>query len=50
MRQSPFGKCDTMVRIAAPTGGAITVKSERGKGASFKVYLPAVVQESRSDS
>src|SRR5882672_4898184 len=25
MRQSPLGRCDTMVRIAAPMGGAITV-------------------------
>ena len=40
----------TVYGIIRQTGGAITVESERGKGASFKVYLPAVVQESRSDS
>jgi signal transduction histidine kinase len=33
----------TVYGIIRQTGGAITVKSERGKGASFKVYLPAVV-------
>lgn len=27
------------------TGGAITVERERGQGASFKVYLPALVKE-----
>jgi len=40
----------TVYGIIRQTGGAITVQSERGKGASFKVYLPAVVQETRSDS
>ncbi len=32
--------------IIRQTGGAITVTSERGKGASFKVYLPAVTGDS----
>ena len=36
----------TVYGIIRQTGGAITVESERGKGASFKVYLPAVVGES----
>jgi two-component system cell cycle sensor histidine kinase/response regulator CckA len=37
----------TVYGIIRQTGGAITVKSERGKGASFKVYLPAVTGESQ---
>ncbi|MEP6783107.1 MAG: PAS domain S-box protein [Acidobacteriota bacterium] len=36
----------TVYGIIRQTGGAITVDSERGKGASFKVYLPAVTGES----
>jgi two-component system cell cycle sensor histidine kinase/response regulator CckA len=32
----------TVYGIIRQTGGAITVESERGKGAIFKVYLPAV--------
>ena len=32
----------TVYGIIRQTGGAITVKSERGKGASFHVYLPAI--------
>ena len=32
----------TVYGIVRQTGGAITVKSERGKGASFHVYLPAI--------
>lgn len=36
----------TVYGIIRQTGGAITVESERGKGASFKVYLPAVAGES----
>ncbi|HJU43800.1 MAG TPA: PAS domain S-box protein [Vicinamibacterales bacterium] len=32
----------TVYGIIRQTGGAITVKSERGKGASFHVYLPAM--------
>jgi two-component system cell cycle sensor histidine kinase/response regulator CckA len=32
----------TVYGIIRQTGGAITVTSERGKGASFRVYLPAV--------
>jgi len=35
----------TVYGIIRQTGGAITVKSERGHGASFKVYLPAVAGE-----
>ncbi|HUQ87086.1 MAG TPA: PAS domain S-box protein [Vicinamibacterales bacterium] len=37
----------TVYGIIRQTGGAITVVSERGKGAIFKVYLPAVVGESQ---
>ena len=37
----------TVYGIIRQTGGAITVESERGKGAAFKVYLPAVSGESK---
>jgi two-component system, cell cycle sensor histidine kinase and response regulator CckA len=37
----------TVYGIVRQTGGAITVRSERGKGASFRVYLPAVAGESQ---
>jgi signal transduction histidine kinase len=37
----------TVYGIVRQTGGAITVVSDRGKGASFKVYLPAVAGESQ---
>ena len=37
----------TVYGIIRQTGGAITVESERGKGASFRVYLPAVAGESQ---
>ena len=37
----------TVYGIIRQTGGAITVDSERGKGASFKVYLPAIAGESQ---
>jgi signal transduction histidine kinase len=36
----------TVYGIIRQTGGAITVESERGKGARFKVYLPAIAGES----
>ena len=36
----------TVYGIIRQTGGAITVESERGKGAIFRVYVPAVVGES----
>jgi len=35
----------TVYGIVRQTGGAIAVTSERGHGASFKVYLPAIVGE-----
>jgi two-component system, cell cycle sensor histidine kinase and response regulator CckA len=35
----------TVYGIVHQTGGAITVASERGKGASFRVYLPVVAGE-----
>jgi signal transduction histidine kinase len=37
----------TVYGIIRQTGGAITVESERGEGASFRVYLPAVTGESQ---
>lgn len=37
----------TVYGIIRQTGGAITVTSARGKGACFKVYLPAVTGESQ---
>ena len=36
----------TVYGIVRQTGGAISVVSERGRGASFRVYLPAVTGES----
>ena len=36
----------TVYGIVRQTGGAISVISERGRGASFRVYLPAVTGES----
>ena len=39
----------TVYGIVRQTGGAISVISERGRGASFRVYLPAATGE-RSDS
>ena len=36
----------TVYGIVRQTGGAITVESERGRGANFRVYLPAVTGES----
>jgi len=37
----------TVYGIVRQTGGAITVTSERGKGASFRVYLPALTGETQ---
>jgi two-component system cell cycle sensor histidine kinase/response regulator CckA len=37
----------TVYGIIRQTGGAITVHSERGKGASFRVYLPAITGETQ---
>jgi len=37
----------TVYGIIRQTGGAITVESERGKGASFRVYLPSVTGEAQ---
>ena len=37
----------TVYGIIRQTGGAITVTSDRGKGASFRVYLPAIAGESQ---
>ena len=37
----------TVYGIVRQTGGAITVESERGGGASFRVYLPAIAGASR---
>ncbi len=39
----------TVYGIVRQTGGAISVASDRGRGASFRVYLPAVIGE-RLDS
>ena len=36
----------TVYGIIRQTGGAISVVSERGRGASFRVYLPAIMGES----
>jgi signal transduction histidine kinase len=35
----------TVYGIIRQTGGAIGVTSERGKGATFKVYLPAIAED-----
>jgi signal transduction histidine kinase len=35
----------TVYGIIRQTGGAITVRSARGEGASFRVYLPAISGE-----
>jgi two-component system, cell cycle sensor histidine kinase and response regulator CckA len=37
----------TVYGIIRQTGGAITVQSERGKGASFRVLLPAITGETQ---
>jgi signal transduction histidine kinase len=37
----------TVYGIVRQTGGAITVESERGSGASFRVYLPAIAGASQ---
>ena len=37
----------TVYGIIRQTGGAITVDSERGQGANFRVYLPAIAGESK---
>ncbi len=37
----------TVYGIVRQTGGAITVTSERGKGASFRVYLPAITGDTQ---
>jgi two-component system, cell cycle sensor histidine kinase and response regulator CckA len=37
----------TVYGIIRQTGGAITVQSDRGKGASFRVYLPAITGETQ---
>jgi PAS domain S-box-containing protein len=37
----------TVYGIIRQSGGAITVESERGQGASFRVYLPAVAGEAQ---
>ena len=35
----------TVYGIVRQSGGAITVTSERGEGASFRVFLPALTGE-----
>jgi two-component system cell cycle sensor histidine kinase/response regulator CckA len=37
----------TVYGIVRQTGGAITVTSERGKGATFRVYLPVITGETQ---
>jgi two-component system, cell cycle sensor histidine kinase and response regulator CckA len=37
----------TVYGIVRQTGGAIAVESDRGKGASFRVYLPAIAGEAQ---
>jgi len=37
----------TVYGVVRQTGGAITVTSERGKGATFRVYLPAMTGETQ---
>ena len=37
----------TVYGIVRQTGGAISVQSERGKGASFRVHLPAITGETQ---
>jgi two-component system cell cycle sensor histidine kinase/response regulator CckA len=37
----------TVYGIVRQTGGAITVQTERGKGASFRVFLPAITGDTQ---
>jgi signal transduction histidine kinase len=37
----------TVYGVVRQTGGAITVTSERGKGATFRVYLPAITGDTQ---
>jgi two-component system cell cycle sensor histidine kinase/response regulator CckA len=37
----------TVYGIVRQTGGAITVTSERGKGATFRIYLPVITGETQ---